>query len=371
VTVSNDVKDKDAKANAELLECFGSYEASLIKEGFTVELEGSKSKSIIITYVKDSEHKFNCIIEQADYRHDRFKSLYSIRISDKVIESDDIYYIDEFNNFDDIFTKLMAETEAFIQCKELSLIHYYYHRYMRTRILSFVNLKKYQIKNTAINQVFTELCENFNKYATNSISDYEEYKEKLDQVLYYLSDFNNWIKNALSINENIDEWFKNNPGKKQYEEEYLDFWKHQKYSFENYLELTINFPNNIESLEPDIVNYLNCEYADSKLLNWSLINIIAFKELKSHCSIISMQIALTKPGFWGSIFNKKRIIAIEKVMNLLRKFHSIYHQCDKHMFNPRVLNEVLIDIRKEGDYYDGVIFEIIQKMIDEKQFHIS
>lgn len=236
--------------------------------------------------------------------------------------------------------------------------------YLQKRSEEWHFLKVLQKQNTTINTVYKEIIVYFNNFAQKKNYSYDQYEESLNEALGIFYDINGWIKESLG-KEDIDS-FINKDRMDDYVDDYHKYWFHQEYSFEQYLSLDINFPNNIETLLPGIINYLECPYLDSKIVNWSLVDLIIFKELKAQSSMIHFNLSMNKTG----IFDKKRKKEIEQLDILLNKMYNIYLQCASFLFHPQVIKELCIEIRKEGDYYDGILFTILDNMIERKQSYI-
>ena len=244
--------------------------------------------------------------------------------------------------------------------------------YLQKRSEDWPFLKVLQKQNTIINAVYKEIIVYFNNFAHKENYSYDQYEESLNEALSIFYNINRWVKESLG-KENIDS-FINKDGMDDYVDDYHKYWFHQEYSFEQYSSLDINFPNNIETLLPDIIDYLECPYLDSKIVSWSLVDLIIFTELKAQSSSIYFNLnfysAINKIGILDKLFDKKRKKAIEKLDILLHKLYNVYLQCDLHMFHPQVIKELCIEIRKDGDYYDGILFTILENMIERKQSYI-
>lgn len=223
--------------------------------------------------------------------------------------------------------------------------------YLKEKRINWPFLRLLELTNTTLNIVFKEIMINFNKYANLKKYSYLEYYNSLDIALGIFYDINYWITDSLN-KQNIDN--------------YSSFWFHQDYSIDEYKSISINFPNNIDTLILDINTYIECPFLNSKMLNWSLIDIIIFKELKAQSSSIYLTIAMTKGSFLSRVFNWERKKNIEKLNKLIIKLFNVYLNCKPNIFHPIVIEKLCIDLRKEGDYYDGVLFDLLEYMKSNK-----
>ncbi len=251
----------------------------------------------------------------------------------------------------------------------MTKIEEFYDEYIKKRSIEWPFIKLLLSPNSTINDIFNEIVINFDSCAHNNNFSYESYTEHLDDALGIFYDINDWVKDSLGKND-IDK-FIDDDNMDQYVDTYTKFWFHQEFTLEQLQSSFVKFPNNIESLLPKIIDYIKCPFLDSKIISWSLIDIIAFKELKAFSSSTSFHISITDNGVLSSIFNNKRKDDIKKCHNLLNRLYSIYLQCNQFMFHPKVISEICLDIRKTGDYYDGIMFELLDQMIAKKQYHIS
>lgn len=208
---------------------------------------------------------------------------------------------------------------------------------------------------TNLRLAYVETRESIISYVISNNLNKEQYIEIIEYSLSFLYDLNNYMQNALGINT---------------ENNYVGLWESVDFNVANVKNITSKYsslPKNLESFVPVVDSYIKYEAIHSNHIDQVLINFMAFTQLNSFVSTMAFYGLFNRETFIGKLLNKKRSHAKEGLVNQLNALNLIYIQCANHMFNPTVIHELAIDIRKKVDFYEGIFFNLLDAQISRRK----
>lgn len=175
----------------------------------------------------------------------------------------------------------------------------------------------------------------------------EQFIAHLDYAITFIYDFNFQIKNALSKSE---------------DESYDQLWESVGIDL-NSLVMTCrkysSFPKNTESITPVIQSYIDNPAIQSNHMDRLLIDYLSFLQLTSTVNTIYLFGVISQPSFLEKIFNRNYKNSNPLVNDQIFSLYQVYIQSTDYMFHPNITYELAVEIRKKGDYYERIFFDLL------------
>lgn len=219
-------------------------------------------------------------------------------------------------------------------------------------------------KRTPLNLAYEHTRESIaNHVVINNLTD-AQYIEHIEYALSFLYDFNRHVQNSLGLGEVKD---------------YTGFWVSCDVDITNDHIYSIegkhpNLPKNFECIIPILEVYIKNTAIQSNHLDQVLIDFLAFSQLNAAVFQYNFQLAIAgisrKSNVLEKFFQKKLHKSKENFNKRIWSLGFVYIQCSKHMFNPSVIYELAIEIRKKDDFYEGVFFDLLEAQISRRKTRI-
>jgi len=208
---------------------------------------------------------------------------------------------------------------------------------------------------TNLSFAYAETRESIISYVILNSLNKEQYIEIIEYSLSFLYDLNNHMQNALGINP---------------ENNYMGLWESIDFNIANVQNITSKYPTlpkNLDSFVPVVDSYIKCPAIHSNHIDQVLIDFMAFTQLNSFVSTMAIYGLFKRETAIGKFLNKERFKEKEELGKQLSSLSLVYIQCGNHMFNPTVIHELAIDIRKKVDFYEGIFFNLLDVQISRRR----
>lgn len=260
-------------------------------------------------------------------------------------------------------------------------------------------LKKWPKLDTGFNRniyewIASDLLDSIRKRSIQEGIPPQEHGDRVVIAREILDDIHEWISNAHGIEET-----------KNY-----DFWSHKSVggpSISNMSNTNHNFPLNRYDLCNHIRRYLQHPYMQTDEIDQRLTDLLLYAELLSLAKSISFRKAMMAPTnyeiaitytlkllkwtliaflliatykisremftlFGVALIAHKSVAKItEKQTIPEERYHNqawvIYNHSDQAVYNASTIYDLCLTMRRDGTYYDGILFDLLLRQIGRKQ----
>jgi hypothetical protein len=199
--------------------------------------------------------------------------------------------------------------------------------------------------------VYEETLDSIVCHAIANDSSDSIFLENIEQGLSFIYDFNHEVKHSLGIES---------------DDNYTGFWESRSISEEHIQKLPnqyLRFPKNLYSFASVVNFYLKNKAIQSNTLDQLLVDFIVFAELNAVAFQLLSLGVFRSSSLIEKLFNKEKVRAKVELLAQARTVWRIYLQCSPTMFNPKVVYEMALDLRKRVDFFEGILFDLLEAQI--------
>jgi hypothetical protein len=147
--------------------------------------------------------------------------------------------------------------------------------------------------------------------------------------------------------------------------EYFDLWQSVNFDISDIQNIPNNYsylPKNLDGFAPTVREYIKNKAIQCRHIDRLLIDFMAFTQLNSAVYTASFYGAL-ETTIIEKLFFKDRVRAKSELVGQLKSLTNIYLQCSEHMFNPTVIHNLALELKRHVDFYEAIFFDLLDCQI--------